>query len=163
MGEGEETALLTLISQSRKDFCQIFARVLHVVGFGKSFPNTFCTFCELLLFLMWRACVITFAFVLLPLCSFAAAFWHSLTPSQLHSHSHSLTHTHTQDATQRVNCVITKVEHKNKNVVSFVKFSLLLLLLFIFVRYLQMEFVANTGEVPLTTHTTHNTMRSVHK
>lgn len=124
-GEGEEAALLTLISQSRKDFCRIFARVLHVVGFGKSFPNTFCTFCELLLFLMWRACVITFVFAFLPLCSFAAAFGtqtHSL------SHTRTLIHSHTQDATQRANCVIAKVVHKNKNV-SFVKFTLLLFLI----------------------------------
>lgn len=115
-GKGEEAALLTLISQSRKDFCQIFARVLHVVAFGKSFPNTFCTFCELLLFLMWRACVTTFVFVFLPLCSFTVAFWHSdsLTLSHSHSHSHSLTHSGRHTADKLRDCQSCAQERKCK-------------------------------------------------
>lgn len=112
---------LTLISQSRKDFCQIFARVLHVVAFGKSFPNTFCTFCELLLF--FSAACVRYNFCFSQTSPCRAPF--SLT-QQIHSLTHTLKLalcTGRRTAGKLRDCLSSTAAHKNKNI-NFVEFSL---------------------------------------
>lgn len=97
--------MLTLISHSHTDFCQIFAIVLHVVAFGQSFPHTFALFVNCCCFVIVRAPELLLSLMFLLFLTLA------------------LTHTriHSQDRTQREKLRVllySLMRHENKNIIA---------------------------------------------
>lgn len=115
-GKGRKQRCLPWFRSRAKIFAKFSQEFYMLLRLVKVFPTLFALFVNCCCFLMWRACVITFVFAFLPLCSFAVAFWHSdsLTLSHSHSHSHSLAHSGRHTADKLRDCQSCAQERKCK-------------------------------------------------